>query len=377
MEACRRVSFPLGTFFEKFPFMERIDEVSHRISPVLVVGGAFRDYLLEGKWGEPDITSPQAARLVKFLTGEFEVSPNPRFLTFKLKHASSDVVVDVAQARREHYPYPGALPYVEPSSIYEDFCRRDFTITAYAFFMGPYKNYVYDPFGGIEDTRRRVLKIFRKGVFSEDPTRILRGLRFASRFSLKVDPATADSIKKEADFLGSVSSDRIKKEFVKSVVQSDVLSLFDFYLRFGIIRYIFHGFPDERGVGAVQNVLKRFQDLKSSLSKNFIWPLFVFLAGRLSWKLNFSLTSREKNFYRAGCKSRSSVEEALWFLRNDEAVKAVVYFFFDDPARENIFRIVKNPLTAEEKLRMLSLPVNMRGAFIKETFRRKIKIYLS
>lgn len=96
--------------------------------------------------------------------------------------------VDVATARREYYPAPGALPAVAPARIEEDLARRDFTVNAIALALtGPAFGQLLDPRGGQQDLARRRLRILRPLSFVEDPTRIFRAARYATRLKLSMD----------------------------------------------------------------------------------------------------------------------------------------------------------------------------------------------
>jgi len=95
--------------------------------------------------------------------------------------------IDVATARHEYYQSPGALPSVETSSIKRDLYRRDFTINTLAVSLNPCSfGQVLDFLGGARDIKERVIRVLHNLAFVEDPTRILRALRFSSRFGFTV-----------------------------------------------------------------------------------------------------------------------------------------------------------------------------------------------
>ncbi len=383
MAGVSRLDIPFNEFFSRFPFMADIDCIARKTAPVLVVGGALRDFVLRGEWGAPDVTSPQAPYLVRKLDQTvFKIFPNRRFLTFKVLHRESGAEIDFAQSRREFYPHPAALPVVSPASVYEDFYRRDFTITAYAFFLGDYKGYIFDPFGGLEDTRRRILRIFRRGLFIEDPTRILRGLRFVSRFSLVIEKSTSEEILSHIDFLAKVSGERIKKEFKKAVLSCPLSSLEELYSCYGVKKYIFGGSFDMSSISdkfsrVVSLLRTRVRGESYAIWGERIWFLFLFLVGRSGASLEFPLSAMEERFWKAGVISRSSLCEALWFLRDTDGLESIVSYFFQENLIDKVIKLIKNPLSIDEKKRMLELPPRERSSFMKETFLRKIKIYVS
>jgi tRNA nucleotidyltransferase (CCA-adding enzyme) len=113
-----------------------------------------------------------------------------RFLTASIRRPSGERI-DVATARSERYPAPGALPRVLPASIVPDLGRRDFTINAMAFEIGTADMRLLDPHGGRADVRRRRLRILHPLSFVDDPTRMFRGARYATRLDLTYDSWTS------------------------------------------------------------------------------------------------------------------------------------------------------------------------------------------
>jgi tRNA nucleotidyltransferase (CCA-adding enzyme) len=98
--------------------------------------------------------------------------------------------VDIATARRERYSMPGALPEVTPAGIDEDLGRRDFAVNAMSVALSPSAwGRLLDPHGGQRDLEARRLRILHPLSFVEDPTRIFRAARYASRLGLEPDAA--------------------------------------------------------------------------------------------------------------------------------------------------------------------------------------------
>ncbi len=95
--------------------------------------------------------------------------------------------------------------------------RRDFTINAIGY--DPIRDEVLDFFGGEEDLRNRVLRA-TSSAFKEDPLRVLRGMQFACRFDLAIDPETADLSRSIADEYRTLAVERVAEEFMKWAVKS-------------------------------------------------------------------------------------------------------------------------------------------------------------
>jgi len=128
-----------------------------------------------------------------------------------------DLHVDVTSARTEYYQRPGALPTVERSSLRQDLFRRDFTINAMAACLEPECfGAIADPFGGLRDLESGVVRVLHGLSFIDDPTRILRAVRFEERYGFAMDPGTADAARRavELDMLSEVSGARIREELL-------------------------------------------------------------------------------------------------------------------------------------------------------------------
>jgi tRNA nucleotidyltransferase (CCA-adding enzyme) len=121
--------------------------------------------------------------------------------------------LDFATARTEFYEYPSALPEVERSSIKMDLHRRDFTINAMAICLDSDRyGELLDPYGGEQDLQRGLIRVLHNLSFIEDPTRILRAVRFEQRFGFRIEPRTAQLIDDARETLERVSADRLRHE---------------------------------------------------------------------------------------------------------------------------------------------------------------------
>ncbi|HEX9779815.1 MAG TPA: hypothetical protein VGB20_01220 [bacterium] len=126
--------------------------------------------------------------------------------------------VDFASCRRERYTDVAAYPQVSPGTLADDLRRRDFTINAMALALHPDRfGLMADPFGGFRDLRGRWLRILHAASFRDDPSRILRGVRFAARFGLRWAPATRRALDGalRAGWLGRLNAGRIQREILR------------------------------------------------------------------------------------------------------------------------------------------------------------------
>ena len=191
-----------------------------------LVGGPVRDHLLDLPVNDLDISvvgdAPAlAARLAESTGGRLTV--HPRFGTATV--AVQGVAVDLVTARRETYRTPGALPDVQAGDIFDDLARRDFTVNAMALPLTDDTATPLDPHGGRSDLRDRVIRILHPASFRDDPTRIIRAIRYAARldFQLAGDTRTELKAALDASALSTVSGDRLRHELDRLFRESNPL----------------------------------------------------------------------------------------------------------------------------------------------------------
>lgn len=126
--------------------------------------------------------------------------------------------IDLATARTEYYSKPAALPSVERSGLKQDLYRRDFSINTLALRLTPDKfGEVIDFFGGVRDLKDGTIRILHNLSFVEDPTRILRAIRFKNRFGFKMGKQTETMLRQAVrmGFLGQARGRRLFQEFIQ------------------------------------------------------------------------------------------------------------------------------------------------------------------
>jgi tRNA nucleotidyltransferase (CCA-adding enzyme) len=141
-----------------------------------------------------------------------EAVEHERFGTATVR--AGELAVDIATARRETYAVPGALPDVEPASIEEDLARRDFTVNAMA--MRLPEGEILDPHGGRADLEAGVIRVLHDRSFVDDPTRLLRALRYEARLGARLDPHSEELARAAiaGGALDTVSGKRIRDELL-------------------------------------------------------------------------------------------------------------------------------------------------------------------
>ena len=181
---------------------------------VYLVGGVVRDLLL----GYPNfdldlVVEGDAVKLAQQVaeTSQAKLLAHHRFGTAKLRY--ENLTLDLATARKETYARPGALPAVTPGTLKDDLIRRDFSINAMAISLtaDDYGELV-DPYQGKSDLERRLIRILHPGSFTDDATRILRGVCYEQRFGFEFETQTARLLKRDIPMLDMISGDRIRHE---------------------------------------------------------------------------------------------------------------------------------------------------------------------
>jgi len=188
-----------------------------------LVGGPVRDLLLKRHVLDVDLTleegsSTLARALAKRIDGRLRSFP--QFLTYKVT-GDGFPAIDIATARRERYRAPGALPTVTAGKLKDDLMRRDFTINAIA--MDLADGSMHDPASGQRDISSRIVRVLHDNSFVDDPTRIFRALRLATRLGFSLELHTAKLMRDaiEMGALGLVSKERLWRELFLAMDERD------------------------------------------------------------------------------------------------------------------------------------------------------------
>jgi len=211
---------------------------------VYVVGGFVRDLLLGIPNYDIDIVvEGNGIDFAKHVGRQLNatVVPYEKFFTATIVFKDG-FRIDVATARTEYYDQPGKLPHVDISSIKKDLYRRDFTINAMAIKLNPQEyGVLYDFFNCQKDLEERVIRVLHSLSFVEDPTRMIRAVRFEQRYDFKMEPYTLELLKKnlEENYLERVSGARVRQEIEKILEEENSLKAIKRMAELGMIRHIF------------------------------------------------------------------------------------------------------------------------------------------
>ncbi len=243
-------------------------EAQERDLPLYLAGGVARDLLLGRQTLDLDlVVVGDATRFAKSLAERYggKVMAHEQFGTAKwrldaelanelsLALEALPASVDLVTARGESYTHPAALPTVSPGDIRRDLRRRDFGVNALAIQLSPRRGAgaLLDLCGGLEDLKRRRIRALHDQSFVDDPTRILRALRYARRLGFQLERRTGEWMRAALPLLGRVSGQRLRND-IDLILREDgggevALALQDL----GALRHIHRAFRVSRRLPAL------------------------------------------------------------------------------------------------------------------------------
>lgn len=212
-----------------------------------IVGGFVRDLLLGSPTLDLDlVVEGDAIRMAEELGRRLgaRVRSHARFGTAKVildgdRAAGIPPSLDFVTARTEFYERPSVLPQVERSSIKQDLYRRDFTINTLAICLdrGRYGE-LLDYYGGVRDIREKRIQVLHNLSFVEDPTRILRAVRFEQRLGFTIEARTEELIGEALDLLDDVSGERLRHELYLILAEAEPEKALDRLYRLGVLQHL-------------------------------------------------------------------------------------------------------------------------------------------
>jgi tRNA nucleotidyltransferase (CCA-adding enzyme) len=210
----------------RLPGTDRLLPALDGLPPAYLVGGAVRDLLRGETPVDLDIAVEGDGRSVARAVADRLGGEEREYERF----GTADVVLPdhtfhFATTREEVYDAPGELPRVAQTSLSEDLRRRDFTVNTMAIGLtGDDLGHLYDPFGGLADLDAGLIRVLHDGSFLEDPTRLLRAVRYAARLDFALEQET-ERLAREAvaaDALSTVSGKRIRADLMALLEEHDV-----------------------------------------------------------------------------------------------------------------------------------------------------------
>jgi tRNA nucleotidyltransferase (CCA-adding enzyme) len=237
-----------------------------------LVGGIVRDVILDRENLDVDIVIEGDG--IKF-AHEFEQRHNVRVRSHR-KFGTAVIIfpdgfkVDVATARIEYYESPAAPPIVETSSLKKDLYRRDFTINTLAVRLNRrHFATLVDYFGGMKDIKEKVIRVLHNLSFVEDPTRVLRAIRFEQRFGFKIGKLTLALMKNAVniDCFRELSGRRLFLELKLLLMEQDPIRAIERMNEFDLLQYIS---PEIRWTKELEELTEAVRDVVSWFNLLFL-----------------------------------------------------------------------------------------------------------
>lgn len=303
---------------------------------IYLVGGIVRDIFLGQNSADIDIVlEGNSLEFAAHVIPKFPVSKHrftERFLTYNI-FTKIGTNIDIASLREERYEYPGALPCVAPSSIENDYIRRDFSINA-MYISFDEKAELYDPLNALEDLKNKVIRIIHDKSFEDDPTRIFRAVKFAARYNFSFEENTKKLLIEamEKNYLANISSTRLKNEFYMLLSEKNLTGVLTLFRDYKIFEFLNIPNPSDEDIKEIEKMVQKsvFKKIKwdYKISKgNFI---LIYLLRNLfySEKLNvlkiFEMSEKnlETILFKEGEAERIA-EEIEKAQKNSEIYKAL------------------------------------------------------
>lgn len=253
--------------------------------PVYIVGGFVRDLLMGNPNYDMDVVVERDGLAFANYAAEklnAKLVKHEKFLTASM-FIKDGFRIDVATARTEYYEAPTELPQVEVSTIKKDLYRRDFTINAMAIKLNS-NNFgmLIDFFGAKKDLEDKLIRCLHTLSFIEDPTRILRAVRFETRFGFKIELHTTQLMLQavQQGYLEKVTGQRLRQEFEKILEEKNPTAALKRLSDFEILKHMFPGVfyttSMEEKLKSLFNFLNWAEEFFGKVNR-FYCVMFVFL----------------------------------------------------------------------------------------------------
>lgn len=207
----------------QLPIFETVSKAATALGiETYVIGGFVRDYML-GRDFKKDIDIVAVGSGIELALKVSELLPKkPKVQVFKTYGTAmlrfQDVDIEFVGARKESYHLESRNPVVEDGTLEDDQNRRDFTINALAISLNEttFGN-LLDPFNGLQDLENKILKtpLDPDVTFSDDPLRMMRGIRFATQLGFEIESNSLASINRNSERIKIISGERIVEELNK------------------------------------------------------------------------------------------------------------------------------------------------------------------
>ena len=209
-----------------------------------LVGGCVRDWLLERPVGDIDVVvEGDAIALAEAWAAVWPDQLHTHLpfgtATLSWQDAAGAYSLDLISARSEYYPQPAALPVVSFANLAADLARRDFTINCLALRLINQPTQLIDPQHGYADLQHGLIRVLHDQSFIDDPTRILRSMRFAARLNFELESQTARLLQQALPWLDQTTPARLWNELGLLLTEPSGLAALSLADSWGVLRQLF------------------------------------------------------------------------------------------------------------------------------------------
>ena len=246
---------------------QKVVDIVHKSSisisqETYLVGGAVRDYLIDRKRENSDLDfvtlgceMTLANEIKSKISKNLKIS---RFKNFGTAHMNfNEINIEIVKARKESYCLSSRNPDVEPGTLFDDLKRRDFTINAIAVSLNE-KNFgdLIDPFSGLNDLENKIIKTPTNPeiTLSDDPLRILRGVRFSAELNFEIDNSLLNAMIKNCDRIKIIPKERIVDEINKILITDIPSNGFKILDKIGLIEILLPSLNKLKGIEEIEGV---------------------------------------------------------------------------------------------------------------------------
>ena len=193
---------------ELFKFLDKLFKENGFF--IFEVGGSVRDEILGLEVFDFDFaTDATPEEMMKFLPDANDTFAKYGCIKYKGEHGRAEITTFRIEENYDDFRHPTSIKFVK--TLNEDYLRRDFTINAI------YKDIdgkTYDPSNGVSDMKSKLIRFIGdpEKRIKEDPLRILRAKRFASKLGFEIEPETKKAMEKLAYLVEKLNPDKIKEE---------------------------------------------------------------------------------------------------------------------------------------------------------------------
>lgn len=317
-----------------------MNDIKIKDKDLYYIGGVVRDEILDKPSFDIDLTyNGNAIEFIKKFDNLKVIKINKPFGTVRVEINNQEI--DIASTRCEYYPQKGHLPVIKEiaCSLKEDVLRRDFTINALA--KSTLTNEIVDYCNGLNDLKTKLIRVLHDESFIDDPTRIIRALKFSIRFGFELEPKTKLL---QQNYLNNINYDmsyaRLKKELVETF-NLNKSEAFDRFIDENIYKLV-------SPIKVERFDTKKLEILIEKYKPQNVWLVYIGLLPNIS---NLPLTKIEKKIIDSYNLLKHNENILKYKINNDNF--AIYNVFKNIPLESIIMYSMVNPNLIEYYLKEL------------------------